>query len=137
MAPSIVLYPQDSEVTLGSAATFYCALQGFPIPNFTWYHNGQLITNDERRTVELSNGHNLVAGSLTINPVTESDVGTYRCQGENWAGTASHEIEVTLSAESHEVAKRSAINGDSEDQDEETEIPCSLETPDTGQFSRK
>ena len=59
--------------------TIRCQPDAAPTPEITWLQNGQMINNDDRRTVSLD-------GSLHIAQMTVSDQGTYTCKAKNLNG---------------------------------------------------
>ena len=64
---------------LGKQVELTCGATGIPSPLLTWERtNGTLPENAEVTS----------AGSLVIKDVKESDKGTYKCIGQNPAGTA-------------------------------------------------
>lgn len=41
--PIITIRPETQTVPLVNSIRFKCGAQGNPIPNITWYHNGQRL----------------------------------------------------------------------------------------------
>ncbi|XP_033758356.1 hemicentin-1-like [Pecten maximus] len=80
VAPAITLEGQSS-VLVGSTLHIFCHITGYPVPNITWYGNGEPIRAEPHKYVFLphegsDNGH------LEIHDVTVKDTGKYECTGE-------------------------------------------------------
>uniref|UniRef100_A0A0L8HWP1 Ig-like domain-containing protein n=1 Tax=Octopus bimaculoides TaxID=37653 RepID=A0A0L8HWP1_OCTBM len=69
---SATLYPADQIVDAGRVATFNCSVQGSPINEITWYHNGEPLTNSSRK-------HIIVDNWLQLPAVNRNDQGMYQC----------------------------------------------------------
>lgn len=55
---------------------------GRPTPSITWYHNGELIENNERYEIKDAER----TSSLRINEATRDDRGEYQIRGTNKIG---------------------------------------------------
>lgn len=89
-APTVFIHPlaPSKAVVPGARVILRCGLMGCPVPNITWYHDGEVVVfNDRVRRME-SKSHDAVAGRLDISSVELSDSGTYSCSGSNSAGIA-------------------------------------------------
>lgn len=105
---------------------FVCVIAGYPIPEIQWYRNDELITPDERTTVDSlvdAQQMKLALSTLTITGINESDSGSYRCTGVNFLGNASSVIDLVV-ARSGGVQKRSIDDG----------VQSSLCNSETGRF---
>ncbi|KFM76351.1 hypothetical protein X975_12770, partial [Stegodyphus mimosarum] len=80
LAPQFIAAPRSTFVVEGRSVTLDCAANGNPAPKITWLKDGATIDLQEG-----SDGrHRIIgAGSLTIDPATEGDDGTYMCRAEN------------------------------------------------------
>ncbi|KPP72194.1 matrix-remodeling-associated protein 5-like, partial [Scleropages formosus] len=100
-------------LTVGTALTVNCSLEGHPAPRITWIlPSGTLLPSG----TQLSRFIHRPDGTLFISNPTESDVGTYRCMGTNPAGQAERTVTLEL-AKRVEVTNRhssviSIINGE-------------------------
>ena len=62
----------DREILTGNASISYtCEGEGFPVPTFSWYYNGESISSDSGVIV---NGNQLNISDLTVN-----NSGIYQC----------------------------------------------------------
>ncbi len=84
-APVIEIGPVDTDVVNNSALLLNCSASGQPTPNITWYRGelGIPIHGMPGGRVEV-----LANGSLSVNPVSLMDTGTYICNASNLLGTA-------------------------------------------------
>jgi len=62
--------------------TWECRIRGVPEPVVHWYHNGQVVANDQNRM-------KLASGSLYFVSVLKQYNGSYVCAGRNTLGTIS------------------------------------------------
>ena len=69
--------PRDT-VDIGHEIAFTCLAHGYPLPTYTWFHNGTEIVRDSR--VHLENG------TLTITKARKDDRGNYTCVVQNEGG---------------------------------------------------
>ena len=74
--PAITAQPVDQTVKSGTSATFTVVASGIPTPTFQWQKNGVNCTQGSATTA-----------SLTINPATIRDTGTYTVTATNPAGS--------------------------------------------------
>ncbi|XP_053408969.1 cell adhesion molecule DSCAM-like isoform X3 [Mercenaria mercenaria] len=83
-SPSIDGYPiQDTVVGVGKNVQLPCVADGWPLPTYRWYKNGEAldIQNEER--------YSQFGGQLVIAPTKLSDGGEYRCNASNSRGSAA------------------------------------------------
>ncbi|GAB1598659.1 Down syndrome cell adhesion molecule-like isoform X2, partial [Argonauta hians] len=85
------LYPSYQIVDAGHMATFNCSVQGSPVKNITWYHNGRPFTN-------ISRTHIIVDNWLQLPAVNRNDQGMYQCIAGNDVDTAQATGELRLGA---------------------------------------
>lgn len=83
VAPVITVPPYDMNVTTTEDLDLTCLISGFPIPLIEWYHNGSVISPDERITIL----HNSSVTILTVINTSLADSGDYRCSGINDVGS--------------------------------------------------
>ena len=79
--PDIVRNPSDQNGNIYSSIMLTCQIQGVPMPNITWLKDDNEIVDTSKYSVNL-----LGFSVLTLNNVTLSDEGKYKCKGENPAG---------------------------------------------------
>ncbi|HEV8113164.1 MAG TPA: choice-of-anchor tandem repeat NxxGxxAF-containing protein [Planctomycetota bacterium] len=70
--PSIVRQPSNAVACLGASASFSIAASGTPAPTYQWQLNGSPLSDGG----EISGS---TSATLTINPVGQSDLGSYTC----------------------------------------------------------
>ena len=69
--------------------TIKCQPDAAPTPEITWLQNGQVITNDDRRSVSLD-------GTLRVSQMTAADQGTYTCKARNQNGESQASTYVSV-----------------------------------------
>lgn len=67
------MIPTNEVIKIGKTIEFTCKVGGNPINKVSWYHNGQLLSNDKR--YHISNNPD----KLTISPLAKEDYGMYQC----------------------------------------------------------
>ncbi|XP_065214717.1 cell adhesion molecule Dscam1 isoform X2 [Planococcus citri] len=78
------MIPTSEIIKIGKTVEFTCKVSGSPVNKVSWYHNGQLISNDKRYYI--SNNPD----KLTISPLVKEDYGMYQCFASNeWTMTQS------------------------------------------------
>ena len=106
---------------------FLYLLVGCPIPAIELHFNGQPLSDElkSRMTVtQDSVGDSFIAGTITLDGLTENDGGEYQCVIRNSVGNAtSNPVKLEVLSG---VAKRSAEEVDT--------APCPSDSPDTGLF---
>ncbi|VDP67890.1 unnamed protein product [Echinostoma caproni] len=70
----------------GARAMFYCDILGQPIPQFQWFKDGKLLTEQPNR-IRIETG--LWGSSLRVEKIDQSDEGTYVCVARNPAGNVN------------------------------------------------
>jgi hypothetical protein len=75
-APSFTAQPASQSVATGSSVTFSAAASGSPSPSLQWKKNGVSISG-------------ATSQSLTLNPVSSADTGTYTIVATNSAGSVT------------------------------------------------
>jgi len=83
--PSITNQPQSQEIVAGGTATFTNLASGTPPLSFQWLNGNQAILNETNTT-------------LTFNPVTTDQAGSYSCVVTNVAGAVTSSV-VTLTVD--------------------------------------
>ena len=77
--PVIIRPPEAVEAEVNSSIMLTCVSEGVPLPEVTFYFNGEEMKNDERITI---NGH-----IVTIDQIDKNDDGVYHCSAINIAGS--------------------------------------------------
>ncbi|KAG7177543.1 Peroxidasin-like 6, partial [Homarus americanus] len=77
--PLIKEGPADVDVKFGGTAYFTCKVEGNPQPEVVWFHNNEVIGDNERYNI-------LNDGTLMIENTQDGDVGYYECMATNPMG---------------------------------------------------
>ncbi|KAK9708583.1 Immunoglobulin I-set domain [Popillia japonica] len=85
---SVHVQPQVQVVDVGKTANFQCIINGYPISQITWMHNGKPVAPDSRVEVMIE------PARLTIRNLNKEDRGMYQCfVSNNWdQGQATAEL---------------------------------------------
>ena len=96
-------FPSDTTVKEGHQVVFKVKVTGTPTPSYSWYHEGELVTDDYAHELQED-------GSLLLVNVEEKQKGTYRFVANNDAGTVSQQVLLIVAVESSDEAKM--VKGD-------------------------
>ncbi|XP_032711907.1 titin isoform X2 [Lontra canadensis] len=90
--------PLQSVVVLeGSSATFEAHISGFPVPEVSWFRDGQAISTSTLPGVQISFSDG--RARLTIPAVTKANSGRYSLRATNGSGQATSTAELLVTAE--------------------------------------
>ena len=91
--------PSNLSVVIGNTLFISCPMSGIPPPKITWYKNGEFISP------ELDPNIRIFAGGrrLELMSARVTDLGLYRCEGVNSAGTNDNEYEVEVHGMTYKV----------------------------------
>ncbi|XP_054418510.1 titin isoform X1 [Pteronotus mesoamericanus] len=90
--------PLQSVVVLeGSTATFEAHISGFPVPEVSWFRDGQVISTSTLPGVQISFSDG--RARLTIPAVTKANSGRYSLRATNGSGQATSTAELLVTAE--------------------------------------
>ncbi|XP_045698023.1 titin isoform X1 [Phyllostomus hastatus] len=90
--------PLQSVVVLeGSTATFEAHVSGFPVPEVSWFRDGQAISTSTLPGVQISFSDG--RAKLTIPAVTKANSGRYSLRATNGSGQATSTAELLVTAE--------------------------------------
>lgn len=90
--------PLQSVVVLeGSTATFEAHISGFPVPEVSWFRDGQAISTSTLPGVQISFSEG--RARLTIPAVTQANSGRYSLRATNGSGQATSTAELLVTAE--------------------------------------
>uniref|UniRef100_A0A452UP08 Ig-like domain-containing protein n=1 Tax=Ursus maritimus TaxID=29073 RepID=A0A452UP08_URSMA len=90
--------PLQSVVVLeGSTATFEAHISGFPVPEVSWFRDGQAISTSTLPGVQISFSDG--RARLTIPAVTKANSGRYSLRATNGSGQATSTAELLVTAE--------------------------------------
>ena len=81
--PVFTLQPSSQTVVLGSPVTFTAAASGYPVPTFQWRRNGMNLPG-------------ATSATLTINPTTMADAGSYTVIATNSQGIATSDVAILI-----------------------------------------
>ena len=94
--PELIVTPVDHDVNYGDTVLMVCVASGYPEPEVSWSHNGQLVDNASSPFVNIYNQVIVGNDSLTF---TESiieicgfeldDIGTFVCTATNVEGSVN------------------------------------------------
>ena len=86
--PEITTIVTDETESGKNPVKFTCRATGAPLPNISWYYNGNKINSSDTFKISINeSGEKVVESLLTIKSPKSSDVGTYTCQAENTIGS--------------------------------------------------
>nr|XP_022322237.1 hemicentin-1-like isoform X1 [Crassostrea virginica] len=84
--------PSNLSVVIGNTLFISCPMSGIPPPKITWYKNGEFISPELDPNIRI-----FAAGRrLELMSARVTDLGLYRCEGVNSAGTNDNEYEVEV-----------------------------------------
>ena len=107
---SVSVHPKDRAVNIGDTLDLRCIFKGNPSPEVTWFHNGQRVSADSRRTIEVTPFSSYVMCNLKIEGMTQEDLGNYKCHGNNTYGSKDTDCGVvTSNTDTSSVSKRSVM----------------------------
>ena len=96
--PTVQDNHQKVAATANQTTTLTCTAQGYPLPQFTWYRQGALITANGKYDIgaTLVSGVATATSSLVIGDIQASDFGSYTCVVMNSQGSATKMITLTV-----------------------------------------
>uniref|UniRef100_A0A4W2F6Z2 Titin n=1 Tax=Bos indicus x Bos taurus TaxID=30522 RepID=A0A4W2F6Z2_BOBOX len=96
-APTFTQPLQSVVVLEGSTATFEAHISGFPVPEVSWFRDGQVISTSTLPGVQISFSDG--RAKLTIPAVTKANSGRYSLRATNGSGQATSTAELLVTAE--------------------------------------
>ena len=93
-APEFVLDIGDITIKEGEGATLTCKVKGEPVPEITWYYDGQPIQTDE--IYKVVPGEEEGESTLQIPEIFPEDAGAYTVKATNEAGEIESTAVVTV-----------------------------------------
>ncbi|XP_069876144.1 titin-like [Dipodomys merriami] len=96
-APTFTQPLQSVVVLEGSAATFEAHVSGFPVPEVSWFRDGQVISTSTLPGVQISFSDG--RARLMIPAVTKANSGRYSLRATNGSGQATSTAELLVTAE--------------------------------------
>ncbi|XP_072817331.1 titin isoform X5 [Vicugna pacos] len=96
-APTFTQPLQSVVVLEGSTATFEAHISGFPVPEVSWFRDGQVISSSTLPGVQISFSDG--RARLTIPAVTKANSGRYSLRATNGSGQATSTAELLVTAE--------------------------------------
>nr|AAH13396.1 TTN protein [Homo sapiens] len=96
-APTFTQPLQSVVVLEGSTATFEAHISGFPVPEVSWFRDGQVISTSTLPGVQISFSDG--RAKLTIPAVTKANSGRYSLKATNGSGQATSTAELLVKAE--------------------------------------
>ena len=96
--PVIEGFPANTTVEEGHQVLFKVKVIGTPTPSYSWYHEGELVTDDYAHELKED-------GSLLLVNVEEKQKGTYCFVANNDAGTVSQQVLLIVAVEGSDEAK--------------------------------
>lgn len=80
-SPTVDNSHQEISVTVETRIELSCVADGYPLPNYRWYKNGNEVDPTDKRYLQLG-------GNLVILATSASDSGYYKCNATNNRGFA-------------------------------------------------
>nr|XP_058909566.1 titin isoform X6 [Kogia breviceps] len=96
-APTFTQPLQSVVVLEGSTATFEAHISGFPVPEVSWFRDGQVISTSTLPGVQISFSDG--RARLMIPAVTKANSGRYSLRATNGSGQATSTAELLVTAE--------------------------------------
>ena len=99
-APVFTVVPRDKTEVIDRTVQFECRVSGVPLPEVTWYREGEALNNSLRISVqdfELSSDS--VLSLLNVIGTVAEDGGTYSCVASNEAGQTETSFTLTILCE--------------------------------------
>ncbi|XP_071294426.1 myopalladin isoform X2 [Agelaius tricolor] len=93
--PYFLQAPGDMVAHEGRLCRLDCKVSGLPTPELTWLLNGKAVLPDSRHKMLV---RETGVHSLLIDPLSQSDAGTYTCLATNRTGQNSFSLELTVVA---------------------------------------
>uniref|UniRef100_A0A8C9NEG1 Myopalladin n=1 Tax=Serinus canaria TaxID=9135 RepID=A0A8C9NEG1_SERCA len=93
--PYFLQAPGDMVAHEGRLCRLDCKVSGLPTPELTWLLNGKAVLPDGRHKMLV---RETGVHSLLIDPLSQSDAGTYTCLATNKTGQNSFSLELTVVA---------------------------------------
>ncbi|XP_039927016.1 myopalladin [Hirundo rustica] len=93
--PYFLQAPGDMVAHEGRLCRLDCKVSGLPTPDLTWLLNGKPVLPDARHKMLV---RETGVHSLLIDPLSQSDAGTYTCLATNKTGQNSFTLELTVVA---------------------------------------
>ncbi|NXQ39749.1 MYPN protein, partial [Catharus fuscescens] len=93
--PYFLQAPGDMVAHEGRLCRLDCKVSGLPTPDLTWLLNGKPVLPDARHKMLV---RETGVHSLLIDPLSQSDAGTYTCLATNKTGQNSFSLELTVVA---------------------------------------
>ncbi|NWV15508.1 MYPN protein, partial [Ptilonorhynchus violaceus] len=93
--PYFLQAPGDMVAHEGRLCRLDCKVSGLPTPDLTWLLNGKPVLPDARHKMLV---RETGVHSLLIDPLSQSDAGTYTCIATNKTGQNSFSLELTVVA---------------------------------------
>ena len=93
-APAIEYDPKykTQSMKAGMSIIILADISGFPVPNVTWFHNDQEVTQTDKITIEGDKKFT----RLTMMGTTAKTSGSYKLVAVNDIGTAEETFDVTI-----------------------------------------
>lgn len=91
--------PTVSSVVVNHTASFFCPIEGDPMPVITWQKNGQELLGDSERIFISEDGRN-----LTIDKADLLDTARYTCIARNEAGKTDKSFNLEVQGKKVEKA---------------------------------
>lgn len=91
--------PTVSSVVVNHTASFFCQIEGDPMPVITWQKNGQELLGDSERIFISEDGRN-----LTIDKADLLDTARYTCIARNEAGETDKSFNLEVQGKKVEKA---------------------------------
>lgn len=99
-SPCFVRKPNDTSVTLSKPIKIDCEIAGIPIPNITWFKDGQPLIENERVKIENKLKTTFI---LCFKNCIKEDAGLYTIKLENQSGTAEENFNLSVQSNVLEI----------------------------------
>ncbi|XP_023314711.1 muscle M-line assembly protein unc-89-like isoform X1 [Trichogramma pretiosum] len=96
LPPTFAKKPAIRQEDDGKRLIFECCINADPTPKVSWYHDGELVADDDRHRLSLDKDGHSYFSSLEIKNVTVEDAGKYKVTAKNDHGESNATISLNF-----------------------------------------
>uniref|UniRef100_A0ABD2XAR8 Ig-like domain-containing protein n=1 Tax=Trichogramma kaykai TaxID=54128 RepID=A0ABD2XAR8_9HYME len=99
LPPTFAKKPAIRQEDDGKRLIFECCINADPTPKVSWYHDGELVADDDRHRLSLDKDGHSYFSSLEIKNVTVEDAGKYKVTAKNDHGESNATISLNFDSD--------------------------------------